>query len=805
MSANFTPNREPYKEPKTFRYWVQTTLPMVYDDTLTYYELLSKVIAYINNLIEDNKTMIDNIDEVYTAFGELQNYVNTYFDNLDLGSEIEEKVEEKLDEMVNTGEFLEIIESLIITSYVPQFVDAEAEMTQRNVVYVLTSNKHIYTYSPEAERFVDSGVIFGDTIEYFTMRGILANNGDLKNPSDAGLYYLSSAHSYLNAPEGFSQSAAGWLICFSWSTISAAAPNNKLIIMYQGDRVWIGTRYNGWAFDNYNNIKAINISNYSAVNDNSITAEINGGITNVYAGTIGRLGSNTLYNAPIFDLRHTDNRCMIVPVEAGNYISVKAKDFFANNYCACGFLSDIPSIPTLDQASFLDVLVNTSYSAAGKLIMLTTNNPQNLKVMVVNEPGIKYFIISYRNTETAINNGYMLDTFKIYKNVTDYNANIVYKDCLANVPGLKQEFADFTDHIESLISYDFEFNIENHYLSRYLNNVSYANSDNNYSFSLMAGNSNYKPMDDVDRDENGSIPAGYLLTWPASDLSNLVNYQVKFGDYTFTSQTNSAYIYNVTPGEYDFEIAALTAATTIANKVVIKTGRAKVNGRIRMLDITDIYNCRDLGGWKTIHGKKIKYGLFFRSAELDNGTGRGELTDYGVEELRKINVVAEIDIDEDENQTLDHYSRYQVNAYKYGIDENAPLRNNYGAIINQFAENMKAGYGTLVHCRAGVDRTGTVCFLLEGLLGVQEGDLSKDYEISSMNDFQYNDETETVNRSQAYRNFTDPTPGRDFKSLVSYVKNNFTGNNINEKIEALLLTLGATQANIDYLKSNALE
>lgn len=811
MSANFTPDMKPYSEPTKFRYWVQSTLPMVYDDGLTYYELLSKVIAYINNLIEDNKTMIDNIDEVYEAFNNLQDYVNNYFDNLDLDPIIDQKVDEEITQLMTDGRMLALIEQLIITSYVPQFVDAEAEMTQRNVVYVLTSNKHIYTYSPDAERFVDSGVIFGDTTEYFTMRGVLANGGNLLNPGDAGLYYLSTNNTYIYTPNGFVDGAAGWEVCFTWSTFSSQAPNNKLIICYQRDRIWIGVRFVGstanvWLFDNYNDLEAVNISNYSAVSNSSITAEINGGLTNVYAGTIGRLGSNTLYNAPIFDLRHTDNRCMIIPVETGNYIVLKARTFGVDNYCACGFLSDIPSIPTLDQTSFLDVLVNTSYSSRpGKLIMLNTEKPQSLKTMVVNVTQIKYFIVSYRNAETEVNNGYMLDTFKVYRNAEDFAANIVYKDYLVNSPGLKQEFEDFTDHIENLISYDFEFNIENHYLSRYLNNVSYANSDNDYSFSLIAGNSNYKPMDDVERDQNGSIPVGYLLTWTAYPGSNLVNYQVKFGNYTFTSGTNSAYIYNVTPGEYDFEIAALTASTTIANKVVIKTGRAKVNGRIRMLDIEEIYNCRDLGGWKTIHDKKIKYGLFFRSAELDNGTGRGKLLDYGVEQLRKINVVAEIDIDEDENQTLDHYSRYQVNAYKYGIDEDAPLRNNYGAIINQFAENMKAGYGTLVHCRAGVDRTGTVCFLLEGLLGVQEGDLAMDYEISSMNDFQLNPDTDKPNRSQAYRNYTDSTPGRDYKSLVSYIKQSFVGNNISEKIEALLLTLGATQANIDYLKANALE
>ena len=35
---------------KPFRFWVQTALPLVYDDSLSYYELLCKVIDYITYL-----------------------------------------------------------------------------------------------------------------------------------------------------------------------------------------------------------------------------------------------------------------------------------------------------------------------------------------------------------------------------------------------------------------------------------------------------------------------------------------------------------------------------------------------------------------------------------------------------------------------------------------------------------------------------------------------------------------------------------------------------------------------------------
>ena len=770
---------------------------MVYDDGLTYYELLSKVIAYINNLIEDNKTMINNIDAVREAFNELQNYVNNYFENLDLDPIIDDKVDEEITHLVETGLLSEIITEIVISTYTPEFVISTENMTNKNTIYVLTSNKHIYCWSAAAERFIDTGIIFGDTVEYFTMRGVLDANGSIINPGDAGLYYLTGGRPYSNRPNGYNVDANAWEVVFTWSNAGSGAPANKLVFLYQGDRIWIGSRISGWFFDSYDSTDAINTSKYAVVNNESISNEIYGGQTNMYYGTIGRAGATGLYNAPQFDLRYPENRYLIIPVEQGNYISIKCNAFGVDNFCGAGFVSEMPAVPLRDGQNFNNILVTTSYSAAGKLVMLNTNAPSNLKIMAVNVPNIKYFIVSYRNMATNINNGYMLETLKVYKNATDYQAGIVLKDYLAENAGLKKDFENLKADVEEQITYDFEFNIENNYLNRYLNNVSYANNDDNYAFSLIAGNGNYKPMDDVDRDENGSMPVGYTLSWPEYEGANLVNYQIKFGNQIYTSSNNSVYIYNVIPGEYDFEISALTSATTIANKVIIKTGRAKVNGRIRMLNVDDIYNCRDIGGWSTIYGKKIKYGMLFRSAELDNATGRGELSEYGLNEFKKINVLAEIDIDENENASLPHYSRHQVTAYQPGLT--GSLKNNYGAIINQMADNVRAGYGTLVHCKAGVDRTGTVYYLVEGLLGVDEGQLAMDYEISSMNDFQFDPNTDTTNRSQAYRNYTN------FVDMVNYIKNNFAGDNINEKIEAMLLTLGATQENINYLRANCLE
>lgn len=89
MAADFTPNLNPYSGQGSFRFWVQKVLPLVYDDSLSYYELLCKVVTFLNNVIQDMDTAEENIELIRDAYNQLQNYVNTYFDNLDIEAELD--------------------------------------------------------------------------------------------------------------------------------------------------------------------------------------------------------------------------------------------------------------------------------------------------------------------------------------------------------------------------------------------------------------------------------------------------------------------------------------------------------------------------------------------------------------------------------------------------------------------------------------------------------------------------------------------------------------------------------------------
>ena len=94
-------------------------------DALTDYELLSLVVKYLNDVIDNQNEQNDSITNMYNAFLALQTYVNNtkdtletafnnlddyvrnYFENLD----VQEEINNKLDQMVEDGTFAELLQA----------------------------------------------------------------------------------------------------------------------------------------------------------------------------------------------------------------------------------------------------------------------------------------------------------------------------------------------------------------------------------------------------------------------------------------------------------------------------------------------------------------------------------------------------------------------------------------------------------------------------------------------------------------------------------------------------------------------
>ena len=111
---NDTPRRMPNVPP--FVKFVCANVPMVFDDSLSYYEALCALWKYVQGMtdvINNNATLEEEFIEKFNVlsgkFDELKTYVDTYFDNLD----VQEEINNKLDAMAESGELGELLSQYI--------------------------------------------------------------------------------------------------------------------------------------------------------------------------------------------------------------------------------------------------------------------------------------------------------------------------------------------------------------------------------------------------------------------------------------------------------------------------------------------------------------------------------------------------------------------------------------------------------------------------------------------------------------------------------------------------------------------
>lgn len=168
-----------YIDLKPFKFWCQKVLPLVYDDSLSYYELLCKVVDYLN------KTMTD-VTVLHDEFVQLQNWINTYFDNLDVQSEINTK----LDAFAKDGTLSNLIKPFIVNNANPIFVNSISDMTDKAKTYILNTTLHIYTWNGTA--FVDTNASynFNDDKYLVCSADYTINNEYFTNNPDTNIFNL---------------------------------------------------------------------------------------------------------------------------------------------------------------------------------------------------------------------------------------------------------------------------------------------------------------------------------------------------------------------------------------------------------------------------------------------------------------------------------------------------------------------------------------------------------------------------------------------------------------------------------------
>lgn len=98
------------RELKTFKFWCYKVLPLVYDDSLSYYEVLCKVVDYINDLIEQDKVFGEELDALRTDLEAVKDWIANF------NTGYAEKI---IKEYLATMIFVEISDAGYIIYYIP--------------------------------------------------------------------------------------------------------------------------------------------------------------------------------------------------------------------------------------------------------------------------------------------------------------------------------------------------------------------------------------------------------------------------------------------------------------------------------------------------------------------------------------------------------------------------------------------------------------------------------------------------------------------------------------------------------------
>lgn len=162
----------------------------------------------IQTIFPSGMTQIEQIQQLFTAvkntasaqletmekFCELYEFVNDYFNNLD----VQKEINNKLEEMIENGSFANVITPLIVQYSTPHFVESNEEMTNHAYIYVLASTGNVWAWN--GSEFADTGVEYiGGINNILRMYGTLPD-GDLNTITQNAIYLLSSTNSYQNAP-----------------------------------------------------------------------------------------------------------------------------------------------------------------------------------------------------------------------------------------------------------------------------------------------------------------------------------------------------------------------------------------------------------------------------------------------------------------------------------------------------------------------------------------------------------------------------------------------------------------------------
>lgn len=166
-----------------------------------------------------------------------------------------------------------------------------------------------------------------------------------------------------------------------------------------------------------------------------------------------------------------------------------------------------------------------------------------------------------------------------------------------------------------------------------------------------------------------------------------------------------------------------------------KAGTLKPLDTLRWIRTRDgsaeAWNVRDLGGW-ACDGGTVKYGLLIRGARITAADRAVLVGQLGVQHEIDLRSKHSSDLPDGEVPTesplgSDVWFTIADKAASYALTPVATWQLYLRCVIDAVTHREPVYF----HCTMGADRTGTLACVLEGLLGMSQSDIDKDYELTT--------------------------------------------------------------------------